>query len=218
MRSIQFAERPAGPKRYVVPGGCGEDPNREIGMEINSKDKVVFLGRDGVINENTAGGVKHWNEFFFIFRSLRALRLLHENGYRVMVVTNQPAVSQGIITMDALMGMHARMKAAVDKAGGHIFDIFVCPHQEEDGCDCRKPNPGLIYQAKEEYGIKIPSAIVVGDSTEDVLAGKNAGIVESVLIKGRSGTADEEALKNKGAAPDYVATDLFDAVSWILEK
>ena len=136
----------------------------------------------------------------------------------MIVITNQPAVGMGIITMDTLMDMHARMIAAVDKAGGHIFDILVCPHRVDEDCECRKPKPGLIYQAKEEYGIKIPGALVVGNTVEDVLAGKNAGIVESVLIQGKSGAADEEELMKKGMPSDFVAKDLFDAVNWILNR
>jgi len=181
-------------------------------------EKVIFLDRDGVINQDSTEYVKSWDEFHFIPGSLEALRLMNENGFCVIVITNQSAVGRGMITMKTLMNMHAKMREEVQKAGGKIHDIFFCPHRPDENCDCRKPEPGLIFQAKEEYGVVLPKAIMVGDNGKDVQVGKNAGVGKTVLVMtGCGATAQNELMKN-GTPPDYVAEDLLDAVKWIIDE
>jgi len=187
-------------------------------MARSPVEKVVFLDRDGVINEDSDAYVKSWDEFHFIPGSLEALRLLRENGYRVIVITNQSAVGRGLITMKNLMNMHIKMRWEIRKAGGNILDVFFCPHRPDEKCDCRKPEPGLIFQAQDEYGMNLPKTVMVGDNSKDVLVGKNAGVGRTILVMTGSGAKAQNELVRKGTPPDYVADDLLDAAKWIIDK
>lgn len=181
-------------------------------------EQVVFLDQDGVINQDSTEYVKSWDEFHFIPGSLEALRLLYEKGFCVIVITNQSAVGRGMITMKTLMNMHIKMRKAVRKAGGKIYDVFFCPHRPDEHCDCRKPEPGLILQAQEEYGIVLSKSIMVGDNGKDVMAGKNAGVGKTVLVLTGSGAAAQNELMKSGTPPDFVAEDLLDAAKWIIKE
>jgi len=181
-------------------------------------EKFVFLDRDGVINEDSSEYVKSWDEFHFIPGSLEALQLLNKKGYCVIVITNQSAVGRGMITMKTLMNIHILMRKEIQKAGGKILDVFFCPHRPDENCPCRKPEPGLIFQAREEYGINIPKAVMVGDNAKDIMVGKRAGVGRTVLVMTGCGAKAQNELMNKGTPPDYVAEDLLDAVKWIIGR
>ena len=119
-------------------------------------DRVVFLDRDGVINEDSPEYIKSWAEFRFISGSIEALRQLNANGFKAIVITNQSAVNRGLIPEPVLREMHDNMRQAVEKAGGFIADIFYCPHRPDEECACRKPKPGLIRQAQRRICTPAP--------------------------------------------------------------
>jgi D-glycero-D-manno-heptose 1,7-bisphosphate phosphatase len=131
-------------------------------------EKVVFLDRDGVINFDSPDYIKSCAEFEFIPGSLEAIRRLTANGFTSIVVTNQSALARKLISAAELNRIHAMMKRAVVSATGRITDVFYCPHLPGDGCDCRKPAPGLIYQARRKYDIDLAAAVMVGDSLDDL--------------------------------------------------
>jgi D-glycero-D-manno-heptose 1,7-bisphosphate phosphatase len=178
--------------------------------------KVVFLDRDGVINRDSPEYVKHWDEFFFIPDSLKALALLAQNGFSAIIITNQSAVNRKLITIETLASIHARMQAVIQSSGGHVADIFYCPHRPEECCDCRKPRPGMIHQARNQYRINLASACMVGDSAKDILCAQNAGCGRSILVKTGDWKNAEKALAEKKTAADHVARNLNDAVRWII--
>jgi len=180
--------------------------------------KVVFLDRDGVINRDSADYIKSWSEFEFLTGSLEAIKLLGLNGFVTIIITNQSVINRNMVTREGLEYIHNMTKTAVQAQGGEIKDIFFCPHTPEDQCDCRKPKPGLIYQARHKYRIDIEAAVMVGDSVKDIECARNAGCRYAVLVQTGNGISAEKILKAKNILPDYVARDLLDAVEWIIAQ
>jgi len=180
--------------------------------------KVVFLDRDGTINRDSPDYIKHRSEFEFLPGSIEAVRELTSNGFAVIVITNQSALARNLISRRELDAIHAMMKKKIASAGGQIKDIFFCPHLPADGCNCRKPQPGLILQAQQKYGIDLTTAFLVGDSAKDIECARKAGCNRTVLVK--TGCPDKAAthLAEKHMWPDYTAEHLQDAVKWILAQ
>jgi len=181
-------------------------------------DKVVFLDRDGVINRDSPTYIKSWDEFEFLPGSLEAMALLTRNGFTIIVITNQSIIGRGMAAPESLSHTHRQMSDAVAARGGRIHDIFFCPHNPEDGCDCRKPAPGLILKARDAYDIDLAGAVMVGDSAKDIECARSAGCGASVLVKTGNGHSAIDTLNEKGILPDYHAADLLDAAHWILRR
>ncbi|MBU4344289.1 MAG: D-glycero-beta-D-manno-heptose 1,7-bisphosphate 7-phosphatase [Desulfobacteraceae bacterium] len=179
------------------------------------KQRVVFLDRDGVINRDSPDYIKSWEEFEFLPGSIEAIRLLNLNGFATIIITNQSAINRNMISKQGLEHIHALMKKAIKSGGGEIKDIFFCPHTPEEGCDCRKPKPGLIYQAQKKYQIDLPASIMVGDDAKDIECASRAGCGLSVLVKSENFLNTERLLSEKKISPDYTALDLYDAANWI---
>lgn len=178
---------------------------------------MVFLDRDGVINQDSPEYVKNWSEFKFIPGSLDAIRRLTETGHVLIVITNQSAVGRKLITPEILMAMHQNLCDAVTETGGRITDIFFCPHLPEDRCGCRKPLPGLIHQAVRQYDIDLADAVMIGDSTKDIECGKNAGCKTLLVLTG-NGSCTIQELARTGMVPDTVTADLKAAAEWIIAR
>ncbi|MFC1815923.1 D-glycero-beta-D-manno-heptose 1,7-bisphosphate 7-phosphatase [Thermodesulfobacteriota bacterium] len=177
--------------------------------------KVVFLDRDGVINRDAPDYIKSWSEFEFLPNSLAAIKHLTQAGFDTIIITNQSVINRKMTSKQELESIHARMTATVQSKGGLIKDIFFCPHTPADQCDCRKPQPGLIYQVQKTYHINLASAFMVGDSAKDIECAHNAGCGHAILVKTGNGTKAEKMLAEKKIRPDYVAKDLHEAVNWI---
>jgi D-glycero-D-manno-heptose 1,7-bisphosphate phosphatase len=179
-------------------------------------EKVVFLDRDGTINIDSPDYIKSWEEFEFLPASLEAIKQLTLKGFTTIVITNQSAVPRKLISLQELEHIHTMMRQTVQSNGGIIKDIFYCPHMPADECDCRKPQPGLIYQAQRKYHVDLAAAVMVGDSGRDIECAHNAGCGHAVLVKTGIHEKAEKRLVEKGIAPDYVAQDLYEAVEWIM--
>ena len=177
--------------------------------------KVVFLDRDGVINEDSPNYIKTWSEFRFLPGSLEALRLLNTRGFTTIIITNQSIVHRKMAPEETLREIHENMRRMVDRNGGHITDIFFCPHRPEEECECRKPKPGLIRQAQNMYPMNRLNTWMVGDSVKDIECARNAGCGHAILVRTGNGSAAERILSEKKTPPDYVADTLLDAVNWI---
>ena len=177
---------------------------------------VVFLDRDGVINEDSPDYIKNWKEFHFLPGSLEALKTLHTNDCTTIVITNQSMIGRKISSLKCLDEIHRNMKDTVNRQGGKIHDIFFCPHRPDENCDCRKPKPGLIIQAQKKHRVDLSTACMVGDSAKDIECARNAGLRHAILVQTGNGLNAELSLKEKDILPDYVAKDLLDAVEWIL--
>jgi len=180
-------------------------------------EKVVFLDRDGVINRNSSYYVKHWAEFEFLPGSKAAIKSLTVNGYTIFIITNQSIINRKMVPREILGDIHMRMKVDVEAAGGKISDIFFCPHTPAENCDCRKPRPGLIYQAQKAHGVDLSTATMVGDNAKDIECARNSGCGSAILVRTGCGIEAEKTLRDHKQYPDYVARDLNAAARWIID-
>jgi len=145
------------------------------------KRPAVFLDRDGVINHDSYDYIKSWAEFRFRPDALDSLRRLHEAGIEAYVITNQSGVARGYFSERTLLGVLNRMRVAVADAGGLIHGIEYCPHGPDEGCWCRKPQPGSLLTAAAVYGLDLPCSVFVGDSCGDINAAHAAGCTSIFL-------------------------------------
>jgi histidinol-phosphate phosphatase family protein len=186
------------------------------------KRKAVFIDRDGVLNEEVDIVYKP-SQLKLIRGSAEAVKMLRESGYLVIAVTNQPVVARGMVTEDDIAVIHARLSGMLAKKGSKLDAIYYCPHHPDKGyhgenpkykieCECRKPKPGMIMKAAADFCVEPRSSYMVGDSTRDILAGKNAGC-ETILV--RTGFAGKDG-KYK-AKPDHVCDDLLSAAKLIIK-
>jgi D-glycero-D-manno-heptose 1,7-bisphosphate phosphatase len=151
------------------------------------KFRHVILDRDGVLNrEAPAGGyILHPDDFHWLPRALQALSLLHKAGLRLTVATNQSAIGRGLMGHAELAAIHRRMLRDAAAVEGDLDAVFYCPHAPDEGCDCRKPAPGLIRQAVEASGISRAETLVVGDDVRDLEAAAAAGVSAALVLTGK---------------------------------
>ncbi len=179
--------------------------------------RLVFLDRDGVINHFPGKGqyVTCDADFSFLPRAVDAIRLLTEAGSEIHVVSNQGCVSRGLITLEGLDAMTAHMRREIEAGGGRLRGVHYCVHQKSDNCECKKPKLKLFKEAIAGRALDPKDVYFVGDSPEDLEAGKDLGCRVVLVLSGRIAEADVPALSVK---PDAVKKDLWEAVRWILEK
>ena len=148
---------------------------------------AVILDRDGVLNRRPPRGqyVRNVGEFEWLPGSLDALRAFREAGYRVIVASNQAGVARGQVTAESLDDIHNKMRAEAVQAGGVIDAIYFCPHDWDAGCECRKPRPGLLFQAQRDFSLDLTRTCFLGDDERDLQAAEAAGAI------GRLVTAQE---------------------------
>ncbi len=144
--------------------------------------KVVFIDRDGVINYDSSNYIKSLDEFILIPGSLSAISKLSQYGYTVFVITNQSAIARKFADINTINTMHQYLRESVHNAGGHIHKIYFCPHHPNENCRCRKPQTGMIDQAKAENDIDISSSVMIGDKPSDIECAKRAGCKGSYLV------------------------------------
>lgn len=180
--------------------------------------KVAFLDRDGVINFDSHDYIKSRSEFEFIPGSIEAIRILTLAGFTSFVITNQSALARELISLEELQKIHKMMKTKIASAGGRLREIFFCPHMPQDNCGCRKPQPGLIFQAQRKYDIDLADAVMIGDSAKDIECAYNAGCGQAVLVKSGKETGVEKLLDARQLKPSHVAADLLEAAKWIMSQ
>jgi D-sedoheptulose 7-phosphate isomerase len=186
---------------------------------VAPRDRVVFLDRDGVINELAPnnGYVTRWEEFHFLPSALVGIRRLTENGYRVVIVSNQSCIGRGLATHEDIRQIHSIMEEKIKESGGNVEAIYYCPHRPGDGCSCRKPKPGMFLAAMGDLGIDLVQSVFVGDSVTDLLAADKIHAT-SILVRTGYGSEAEQELGPEVVEPAFVADDLSDAVDWILAQ
>lgn len=185
------------------------------------KHKAIFLDRDGVINVEK-NFVLSPEEIELYPYSAEAIKRLNQAGYLVIVITNQSAVARNYITIEQLNEIHEVLRNQLGKAGAYLDGIYFCPHREKQDegvennefildCECRKPKPGLLYRAADEFHIDLKRSYFIGDSERDIMAGKRA---ECITIGVKTG----HGLNGMKESPDYVFNDLKEAVDFILSR
>lgn len=168
--------------------------------------KLIVLDRDGVINEDSDAFVKSAGEWIPIPGSLAAIARLCKAGWTVAVATNQSGLARGLFDKAALDDMHFKMQQLVMEEGGRIDLIVHCPHSPDDGCDCRKPLPGLFHKVAEHFHLAdLKGVSVVGDSLRDLQAGVSLG-GDPYLVRTGKGIRTLE-----GTLP--AGTEVFDSLA-----
>lgn len=146
--------------------------------------KLIVLDRDGVINFDSEEYIKHPSEWLPIPGSLEAIALLNQKGYTVVVATNQSGLARQLFDMETLLAIHDKMHRELAMHGGHIADIFFCPHGPDDHCACRKPKPGLLEQIAHKYDIALSEVPFVGDSIRDIETAQAIGAIPILVLTG----------------------------------
>ena len=136
---------------------------------------VIFLDRDGVINEKRDDYVKSISELKIFPYVAQSIKKFHELGFIVIVITNQSVINRGIITDKQLEKIHDEIQDSLELSGTKIEAFYYCPHTPEESCSCRKPKTGLILQAVSDWNINLDSSWFFGDSDSDIAAGKSIG-------------------------------------------
>lgn len=174
--------------------------------------KAIVLDRDGVINYDSIDYIKTPEQWHALPGSLEAIARLNQLGYQVFVATNQSGIARGFYDHDGLKQIHLKMLTALSNVGGKITDIVYCPHGPDDGCTCRKPQPGLLLQLSEKYLIDWNKTPFVGDSLKDILAAQKVG-AQPVLVK--TGNGQQTLLDNP-----YLVSELpiYDSLADMVEN
>jgi D-glycero-D-manno-heptose 1,7-bisphosphate phosphatase len=170
--------------------------------------KAVFFDRDGVLNKalirnGQPHSPQHLGEFEITRETAEALRSLKRAGFLLIVATNQPNVARGFQPQSMIDRMHERLRTELP-----LDDIRVCYHDDHHHCYCRKPQPGLLYEAAADWGISLSQSYMIGDRWKDVEAGRRAGC-RTVLLQRPYNASD-------GKSADYRAATLLEAANWIM--
>ena len=164
---------------------------------LKNKQKAIFLDRDGTINKYV-GFLRKQEEFELIDGVAEAVKKINHSGYLTIVITNQPVIARGDVTFEGLQTIHNKMETLLGNEGAYLDGIYFCPHHPHKGykgevaelkidCDCRKPKPGMLLKAAEDFNIDLSQSYMVGDGENDIKAGMAAGC-KTVLLN----TEDEE--------------------------
>lgn len=174
---------------------------------LKQKQKAVFLDRDGTINKYV-GFLRDIDDFELLPGVAEAVRLINASGYLAIVVTNQPVIARGEVTIPQLQEIHNKMETLLGAEGAYLDAIYYCPHHPHKGyegevpelkidCDCRKPKPGMVLKAAEEFNIDLSLSWMIGDGENDIKAGKAAGCRTALIGDGEFG----QQIKVSGLLP-----------------
>ena len=179
-------------------------------------NKAVFLDRDGTINKSV-DYMPDPKLFELIEGVAEGVKILNDEGFLVIVATNQSGINRGFFTEKTLKIIHERMLRDFSDKGAKIDDIYYCSCLPEENWPCRKPNPGMLLQASKEHAIDLSKSYMVGDKWSDVMTGKNAGC-KSVLIPEKDVWNETmEEMRERDIEADFVAENFLSAVEWILK-
>jgi D,D-heptose 1,7-bisphosphate phosphatase len=160
--------------------------NQCLNIKMN---KAIFLDRDGIINIERKDYVKSVKEFVLIEGIFDVIKSIKDKGYLVIIITNQSAINRKIINKNDLEKIHNFLFKQAEKQNIIIDGIYFCPHTPNENCKCRKPKPGMILKAAQEFQIDLEKSVMVGDSETDIEAAQRAGC-RGVLVK------EADSLKN----------------------
>src|SRR6267143_4969775 len=139
------------------------------------KSRAVFLDRDGVLTRERTDYVKTPDELEILPGIYAPLREIRERGFRIVIITNQSVIGRRLATHHEMSKIHEKLRQELTRFGCTIDGIYYCPHRPDEGCDCRKPEPGLILRASSELGIDTARSWMIGDKEMDLEAARRAG-------------------------------------------
>lgn len=149
----------------------------ELTKAFFSGQKYIFIDRDGTLNVRPprACYIERPEDFVWLDGAKEAVKMLKDAGYFIILISNQPGIARGNLTEDTLLQIHEKMQNDLKNIGAKIDRIYYCPHNWDDGCECRKPKPGMFYIAQKEYSIDLTKCYMIGDDERDMEAGQTAG-------------------------------------------
>ena len=147
--------------------------------------KLVILDRDGTINHDSEHYIKSVEEWRPLKGSLEAIARLTQAGYRIVVATNQSGIARGLFSTRTLFDIHDVIQRSALQAGGRIDAFFFCPHAADAGCQCRKPQPGMLLEVARRFNIALEDTYMVGDALRDVQAAATAGARPVLVLTGK---------------------------------
>lgn len=188
---------------------------------LKHKQKAIFLDRDGTINKHV-GFLKQPNQVELENGVSEAIKKINESEYLAIVISNQPVIARGECSFETLEAIHNRLYTLLGREGAYIDGLYYCPHHPDSGyegevkelkikCDCRKPEIGMITQAVKDYNIDLENSWMVGDTTIDIMTGKNAGIKTALVLTGEAGKDGKYSV-----VADVVSEDLNNVIKTIL--
>lgn len=182
--SPEYVKDMGTPERFN--GVCADFANGTVSAKnLKNKQKAIFLDRDGTINKYV-GFLRDIDEFELLPGVAEAIKKINASGFLSIVVTNQPVIARGEVTFDLLQEIHNKMETLLGQEGAYLDGIYFCPHHPDKGfdgevaelkidCDCRKPKPGMLLRAAQDFNIDLTQSWMVGDGKNDIQAGQNAG-------------------------------------------
>ena len=185
---------------------------------------AVFIDRDGTLTEEV-GYVNHPSRLRLLPRSAEAIRCLNQAGVPAVVVTNQAGIARGYFSPEVLDAVNRELLAQLKEGGAHLDGLYVCTHHPSVGeppyradCSCRKPKPGLLVRAATDLGLDLSASVMVGDKASDIELAPQVGATSILVLTGYGLGEWEFRRPSFGVEPDHVATDLLDAVEWVLTR
>lgn len=216
--SPEYVKDMGTPERYY--SVCNDLLSGKVfNKNLINKQKAIFLDRDGTVNEYV-GFLRNIDEFKLIENTAEAIKKINSSEYLAIIVTNQPVIARGEVTYEELKQIHKKMETLLGQEGAYLDEIYYCPHHPKSGfegeikelkieCECRKPKPGMLLKAAKDFNIDLEKSWIIGDSENDILAGKNA----------KCNTAYINAKDiNENIDYNICGRDLLECVNKILEK
>ncbi len=180
---------------------------------VGSMNRAVLLDRDGTIIRD-AHYCSRVEDVELLPKAGEGLKLLSDCGFRLLVITNQSGLARGFFNEDTLGRIHQTMRVKLAAFGARLDAIYYCPHHPNDMCDCRKPNPKLVYQATKDWEIDLNESFVIGYRLTDIQMAKAVGC-KAVMIESEY---TENDLKGSSVVPDCIMPDIESAARWIISQ
>ena len=180
--------------------------------------KLFILDRYGTINQDSLDYVKSAEEWMPLPGALEAIARLNHAGWHAVIASNQSGLGRGLFDVSTLNAMHTKMHALLAAVGGRVDAVFYCPHTPDDGCHCRKPEPGLFEQIGERYGMDLRDVPMVGDSARDVLAAVAAGCEPHLVLTGKGAAYKGRDLPDTFPAETRVHADLAAFADFLIAR
>lgn len=202
-----------GGKIHILKWQNGFSTSRLMQRIINTHSKpeikAVFLDRDGTININEPEYVHKIEDFKLFPETIPALKKLSKTDYKIIIASNQSGIAGGYYTLVQMKKLHKWMLLELENKDIRIDRIYYCPHGPNDNCSCRKPKPGMLLKAGEDFGLNLSKSWIVGDGSGDIIAGREAN-VKTIKIGKRMP-------KNLKLEPDYYVKNILEAVNIVLK-
>jgi len=183
-------------------------------MNNNKNQKVIFLDRDGVINENAKSGnyIKNLEELKLISLVKEAVHSLKDAGYILFIISNQAGINRRLISKENFKDINQYISRELAIP---LENMYYCPHKKEENCECRKPKSGLLTRASIEHKISLPESYYIGDSLDDIIAAKAVGCKMIFVLTGR-GNEQVKDIQSCKYKPNLIAKNLYEASNFIL--